>query len=262
MSNNNFMKKILISVYAAFFVLCVTCGFAVSGGIVSWGLTPNSREVTPEAPKGGAEMLRNNSGLFVCDADAAAGTKNVYFTFDLGYEAGHTAAVLDILKDSNIKAIFFLCSNFLREDELVARMISEGHTLGNHTDKHRDLPRLGDDAVKKDIADFDEKFTAKYGDAYGRKLTHFRPPQGRFSERVLREVAAQGMKTVMWSIAIVDWGKSPIDARAGADKIARRIHPGAVILSHITNSGTPEMLKLLIPQLREKGYEFGDAGSL
>ena len=243
--------------------MCVTCGFTFAGvGIVSWGVVPNSHEVTPEPPKGGAEMLAQNNGLFVCDADAAAGTKRAYFTFDLGYEAGHTTAVLDILRDNGIHAIFFLCSNYLQEDELVGRMIAEGHTLGNHTDKHRDLPTLGDDAMKRDINDFDEKFIAKYGDVYGRKLTHFRPPQGRFSERVLREVAGRGLKTVMWSIAIVDWGKSPIPAQPNADKIAKRIHPGAVILSHITNSGTPEMLKLLIPQLHEKGYSFGDSGKL
>jgi len=250
------MKKFLFTIVAVF-ALCVTCGFTVSGGVINWGLTPNSREVTPEAPKGGAEMLEKYGGFFVCDADADSGTKNVYFTFDLGYEAGHTAKVLDILKENDIKAIFFLCGNYLQEDELVGRMISEGHTIGNHTDMHRDLPRLGDDAIKKDVADFTEKFENKYGEAYGKKITHFRPPQGRFSERVLTEIQNQAMKTVMWSVAIVDWGKSPIPAQANADKIAKRIHPGAVILFHITNSGTPEMLKLLIPQIKEKGYSIG-----
>jgi len=255
------MKKLLISA-VALAMLCVTCGYTLSGSVVNWGLTPNSREVTPEAPKGGAELLKKYGGMFVCDADAGSGKKVVYFTFDLGYEAGFTAECLDILKENNIKATFFLCGNYLQEDELVGRMIAEGHTIGNHTDRHKDLPKLGDEAMQKDIKEFDNKFTAKYGELYGKKMTHFRPPQGRFSERVLKEVAGQGMKTVMWSIAIVDWGKTAIPAKPNADKIARRIHPGAIILFHITNSGTPEMLRLLIPQLAEKGYAVADAGTL
>jgi len=255
------MKKVLFSI-VTLLALCVTCGFTLSGGVVSWGVVPNSREVTPEAPKGGAELLRKYGGVYVCDADAESSTKNVYFTFDLGYEAGFTAECLDILKEHNIKATFFLCGNYLQEDELVHRMIEEGHTIGNHTDRHKDLPKLGDEAMRKDIADFDEKFNAKYGESYGKKMTQFRPPQGRFNERVLKEVQTQGMKTVMWSIAIVDWGKSPIPAKPNADKIAKRVHPGAIILFHITNSGTPEMLRLLIPQLAEKGYTVADAGGL
>lgn len=255
------MKKICY-VTLAILLLWVTCGFTMSGEAVSWGLKHNSREATPEASPSGITMLRKYGGMFVCDKDAETGSKNVYFTFDLGYEAGFTAECLDILKANNIKATFFLCGNYLQEEELIGRMIAEGHTIGNHTDKHKDLPKLGNDAMRKDITDFADKFEAKYGEAYGRKLTHFRPPQGRFDEHTLKEVAAQGMKTIMWSSAIVDWGKTPIAAKPNADKITNRIHPGAIILFHISNSGTPEMLKLLIPQLQEKGYKIADTGTL
>jgi len=255
------MKKFLVF-NLALLMLFITCGFTLSSTVISWGLTPNSLEKTPEAPKGGAELLRKYDGMYVCDADAEAGEKNVYFTFDLGYEAGFTAECLDILKENNIKATFFLCGNYLQEDELVGRMISEGHTIGNHTDRHKDLPKLGDEAMKKDIKDFDDKFYTKYGETYGKKMTQFRPPQGRFNEKVLKEVADQGMKTMMWSIAIVDWGKTRIPPIPNANKIAKRIHPGAIILFHITNGGTPEMLRLLIPQLTEKGYIIADAGTL
>jgi len=55
----------------------------------------------------------------------------------------------------------------------------------------------------------------------------------------------------------VDWNKKPIDPEKSADKIISRIHPGAIMLFHIANSGTPEMLKLLITQLTENGYAIG-----
>ena len=93
-------------------------------------------------------------------------------------------------------------------------------------------------------------------------MKFFRPPQGRICERTLKTAAAYGLKTVMWSVAIVDWGKTPINAPVNAGKIASRIHPGAVILLHITNSGTPEMLKLLLPKIAEKGYLAGSPAEL
>lgn len=225
---------------------------------INWGLKPNTNEQTPGAPEDGVELLEKHNGMFVGPTDE----KKVYLTFDLGYEAGYTNAVLDTLKKHKIKGLFFLCGNYLQEDELINRMIEEGHTIGNHTNHHKDLPTLGHEKMKEDIVSLDTKFKEKYGEKYTKPITHFRPPKGRINEEVLKAVAEENMKTVMWSIAIVDWGKTPIDAKKSADKITSRIHPGAIILMHITNSGTPEMLELLIPQLIKKGYTFGDSGSL
>lgn len=246
------MKSIL---FKALIMVCAACFIAPSQHIISWGVNPNTREQTPEPPKGSVKMLEENNGIFVANTTE----KKVYFTFDLGYEAGFTAQVLDILKENSIKAVFFLCGNYLREKELISRMIAEGHDIGNHTDRHKDLPVLPAEAAKKDIVDFQEKFKARYPET---PVRFFRPPQGRFSEETLSLANAEGLKTTLWSIAIVDWGKSPIDARLNSDKIAKRLHPGAIILSHITNSGTPEMLKLLIPQIAERGYQTGTPNEL
>ena len=223
---------------------------ASGDGIISWGVTPNTKELTPEPPKGGAEILKKYNGMFVADT---AG-KKLYFTFDLGYEAGYTAAVLDILKEHRIKAVFFVCGNYLKEKELIGRMIAEGHSMGNHTDKHKDLPALADGDIQKDIADLQTQFKERYPD---QPMMYFRPPKGRFNERAMSIAHGAGLKTLMWSIAIVDWGRAPINAAENAAKIEKRLHPGAIILLHITNAGTPEMLKLLIPKAIAKGYSFG-----
>ena len=221
---------------------------------ISWGVVPNSEERTPEPPKGSTALLEKYNGLFIKDTLE----KTVYFTFDLGYEAGYTAEVLDILAENNIKGIFFLCGNYLQEEGLIKRMIDEGHYLGNHTDKHKDLPTLGSEAIKKDIVTLQENFISQYN----QPMLFFRPPQGRFNEQTLKIANDNGLKTMLWSIAIVDWGKTPINHTECANKIEKRIHPGAVILFHITNSGTPKMLKLLIPKILEKGYTIGSPAEL
>jgi len=219
--------------------------------IINWGLSPNTREEVPVAPDGVSNLLKQYNGLYHSDTDE----KKVFVTFDLGYEAGYTAQVLDILKENNIKGIFFLCGNYLTQEELINRMIAEGHTIGNHTDKHKDLPKLSRENAAKDMMDLQNAFKEKYPTAVA--PIYMRPPQGRFDETTLEIANENKLRTMLWSIAIVDWGKTPIDAQKSADKIASRIHPGAIILCHITNSGTPKMLEKLIPQITEKGYTIG-----
>lgn len=258
------MKKSKISIAVAFSMLVVLLVFLCNNSlisayafnpIISWGVNPNSEERTPEPPKGSINLLKENSGMFVADTK---GEKKVYFTFDLGYEAGYTEQVLDILKENNVKGIFFLCGNYLKEKSLIDRMIAEGHSLGNHTDKHKDLPTLSDEGIKKDISTLQENFKTEYKT----DMRFFRPPQGRFNKKVLEIANSEGLKTSLWSIAIVDWSKTPINATENANKISKRLHPGAIVLFHITNSGTPEMLKLLIPKIIGKGYSIANPQEL
>lgn len=235
-------------------LMLVTQGF-VMAGTVSWGLSHIGGGQTPTPPAGASEMLKKHNGMFVGDTTK----KEIFLTFDLGYEAGFTTDILDVLGANNIKAIFFLCGNYLKETELVERMIAEGHIIGNHTNHHKDLPSLSHDAMRADIAEFTELFNEKFPD---HKIKHFRPGKGRFNESVLKEAASQGLKTVMWSNAIVDWNKAPINPAKSSDKLLSRIHPGCICLLHIANSGMSKTLELLIPQAIDLGYTFGDATSL
>ena len=63
--------------------------------------------------------------------------KTLYLTMDEGYEAGFTPKILDILKEKNVHAVFFITKQFFDSNpELIQRMIDEGHTIGNHTCLH------------------------------------------------------------------------------------------------------------------------------
>ena len=57
-------------------------------------------------------------------------SKKVYLTFDAGYEAGYTEKILNVLKEKNVKACFFITAHYANtHPELVKRMIDEGHTI-------------------------------------------------------------------------------------------------------------------------------------
>ena len=237
------MRKLLLGA-VCWWTALVTMLTGSNSEIVSWGLTHHGNETTPTVSTVGAELLKKYDGLYVGDTSQ----KQVYFTFDLGYEAGYTSEVLDILKENQIQGLFFLCGNYLQQTDLIARMQNEGHQLGNHTNKHRDLPTLSEDAIRQDLTDLHLPTTTKF----------FRPPQGRFDEKTLRVAKDLGLRAVLWSVAIVDWQKSPkLNVTTCTNKVLERVHPGAIMLFHITNPGTPEMLRALIPALRDKGYSFG-----
>jgi len=223
--------------------------------VISWGLIPNTHEQIPAATIGGSQLLHEYKGLYV----GVPQDRSVYFTFDLGSESGYTDDILNILKDNNIKAIFFLCSGYLTEKHLIDRMITEGHLIGNHTDKHKDLPTLSSKGIKKEIVAFQQKFKKQYPHC---DIKYFRPPEGRFDERVLKRASAEGLRTMLWSIAIRDWEETPMDVEHNLEIIIQRLHPGAIILLHIRNSGASELLMELLPRIAEKGYRAGHPDEL
>jgi len=233
----------------AFLAALTATALGFASPVVDWGLGPNGQGVPPTPPSHGAMILEKHNGLYRQETDE----KRVFFTFDLGYEAGYTAEVLDILKEHNIKAIFFLCGNYLKETDLVNRMIDEGHIIGNHTDRHKDLPTLSREGIVTDIMTFQNDFTTQFPKAAA--PVWFRPPKGRIDEKTLAVASENNLKTMMWSIAIKDWGKTPINADQSSQTIIKRIHPGAIILFHITNAGMPRTIEKLIPMLEEQGYE-------
>ncbi len=226
-----------------------------AGGAISWGLSFKEKNKKPDVSPKGAELLKNNNGMYMGDETQ----KKIYFTFDLGYEAGFTEEVLNVLKENNIKAIFFLCGNYVdQEDELIKQMLNEGHTLGNHTEKHKDLATLSLEKAKEDIVILQDKLEEKYN--YHSKF--FRPPSGRFNESVLGLLNGLGYKTVMWSVAYEDWGKTGMDVQKATNKVTGRLHDGAIILMHITNATTPKMLPELIKNLDEMEFRVGNPEDL
>jgi len=238
------MQRLLMT--AVCWVAALTTVITGNGSdVVSWGLVYRGSETTPEVSAQAAKLLQKYDGMYVGDTSQ----RQVYLTFDLGYEAGYTNDVLDLLKEYQIKGLFFLCGNYLKETDLIARMQNEGHQIGNHTNKHRDLPTLDEAAIRKDITDLQLPTNAKF----------FRPPEGRFDDKTLRVAQEQGLRAVLWSVAIQDWQREPkLDVKACMNKVLERVHPGAIMLFHITNPGTPELLRALIPALQAKGYTFGE----
>ena len=223
----------------------------------SWGLSFRTEGLPPIGPASGAQLARYDAAYL---GDTTQ--KVLYLTFDAGYENGCTAKILDVLKKHEVPAAFFLVGNYIEKNaDLVRRMVSEGHTVGNHTMHHYDMSKLTDkDAFQKELEDLENL----YREAVGQPLPKFyRPPQGIYSEENLRLARELGYKTVFWSLAYVDWNNDSQPTREQAfAKLLPRTHDGAVVLLHSTSQTNAEILDELLTKWKSMGYTFAPISAL
>ena len=183
-------------------------------------------------------------------------TDNVlYLTFDCGYEYENlTSVILDTLKEKNVPAAFFCTrDHIVRQPDLIARMIREGHIVGNHSDTHPSFPGISRTQMKDEIEKTENELRTNFG--YCAKF--FRFPAGEYSESALDLVQSLGYCSVFWSVAYNDWD---VDNQHGKDyavrTVTQRLHPGAVILLHAVSRDNAEALGEIIDRAREDGYVF------
>ncbi len=216
---------------------------------MGWGFV-RKKAAPPEIPASQSSLLEKYNGRYIDNS----GEKILYLTFDEGYENGFTAMILDVLLKTETPAAFFVTAPYLEnQNELIQRMIKEGHTVGNHTVHHLNLPQQTTDTVKKEITDLNNTCES----LYNYKMEYMRPPEGEFSEKTLAITNDLGMKTIMWSFAYKDWD---VNTQKGADyayeSVMPYLHDGAIILLHAVSSDNASALERIITDAKAAGYTF------
>ena len=255
-----FRKRDLPLLLAAFFAITALVFAQHTADVLetgAWGLSFRTEGHTPIGPAG-ADELRRYDAVYVGDTTE----KVLYLTFDAGYENGCTAKILDVLKDHQVPAAFFLVGNYIEKNpDLVKRMVSEGHTVGNHTMHHPDMSKLSDKAAfSKELTDLEQLFQEVTGQALPK---YYRPPQGIYSQENLSMAKELGYKTVFWSLAYADWNNDRQPTKEQAfSKLLPRVHNGAIVLLHSTSKTNAEILDELLTKWKEMGYRFAPVEEL
>jgi len=228
----------------------VTSSQALSNKKIGWGIKRGENYEQPDLGSNNLKLLQEYNGMAMGNSE----DKFVYLTFDNGYEAGYTSKILDVLKENNVKAAFFITAHYLNTaSDLVERMIKEGHIVGNHTVNHPSMPDLNNDKLKTEIMNL---HTSVY-EKFGYEMKYLRPPKGEFSQRTLEFTKSLGYTTVMWSFAYDDWDENRQGREEYAkEKILSNLHNGAVILLHPNSKDNCNILDEIIKSIKEKGYEF------
>lgn len=187
--------------------------------------------------------------------DRTGGEKALYLTFDCGWEYENlTAKILDVLREKQVPAAFFCTGDHIRKQPaLIARMIREGHIVGNHSDTHPSFPAISRTQMAKEIETVENELRTGFG--YCAKF--FRFPSGEYSDSALDLVQALGYRSVFWSVAWQDWDVTkPQGAEKAKQTILDRLHPGAVILLHAVSKDNAAALSDVIDEARSQGYVF------
>lgn len=206
------------------------------------------------------------------DLDVASGAREVVLTFDDGPDVDTTSELLDILAALGIRAMFFVKGQSLRSDfgkALIRRAHYDGHVIGNHTFRHRELDGVAEDVVRKSL----HVTHNLIGECTGTHCRYFRAPYGVCDEQAWNVIGEMNYAYVGWNIDTKDWKSQnqegdkwvDISIRALRKRIRRGLQSRSVVLMHDTRSTTVRAIGQLVDRIHAIGachfvvYENSDA---
>ncbi len=254
------MNKILKAVSL---ILLLSTLFSVNAKAANmskgWYIIKHGNEV-PDFPDD-ADFISEHSGFYIDKTCIDTSKMRLYLTFDAGYENGNISKILDILKDENVKAAFFILGNLIKKNPaLVKRMADEGHLVCNHTFNHKDMSTLTKDEMVANL----KRLEDRYRECTGYELARFfRFPEGRYTKDTVLTCEELGYKIIFWSMAYDDWDNSKQPSpNSATKKLLENTHNGAIILLHPTSDTNTKILSELIRSWKSFGYEFGTLDEL
>ena len=174
--------------------------------------------------------------------------REVYFTFDDGPTPGVTEAALDLLQKYDAKATFFcLGKNAEAHPELFARVVAEGHAIGNHTYDHPDGWKTSQLGYLRNVIRGKASIQS----------TLFRPPYGRITPAQVSAIKSQ-FRLVMWDVLSADFDISKTPQQC-YENVAKNVTPGSIVVFHDSLKAQANMLFALersLDHLSREGYIF------
>lgn len=187
--------------------------------------------------------------------DIPTHTKDLYLTFDDGPTPEITDWTLDVLKQYNAKATFFcIGANIEKHPDIFQRVISEGHTIGNHTQHHVKGWKTKTKIYINEVLE-----TEKQIQTYQSKRSHlFRPPYGQIKLKQGKQLIDLNYKIIMWDVLSFDWQKE-ISEENCLKNVISKSKEGSIIVFHDSVKASKNMMYVLPKVLKyfsEAGYKF------
>lgn len=172
--------------------------------------------------------------------------KMVAFTFDDG-PSYNTIKIVNTLVKYDSKATFFLVGNQIEKyAKTMDVLVKNGMDIGNHTYSHKELTKLRDKEILKEIDLTNEVIYNKTGI----KPMFLRPSYGAMNKRIKK---LSTMPIIVWNIDTLDWKYH--NSNKIKDKILKYVSDGDIILMHDTYVATLNAVEMVIPELKKQGYK-------
>ncbi len=177
----------------------------------------------------------------------------IIFTFDGGSVDISGSKILDALESRGLKGTFFLTGDFIAKyPDVVRRMVKNGHEIYNHTYSHPYLTQASEEEIVSELGRTEKALIDLVGVS---SKPFFRTPYGDRDARVLRIAAGEGYRSVYWSYDASDWRESEGETREEVrTKILSNVYPGAIVLMHMGDTISGDILGGVIDEIHRKGY--------
>lgn len=176
---------------------------------------------------------------------------SIALTFDDGPHPYYTDAILSLLKDNGAPATFFVVGSQIEKHPGLARALTaNGCEVESHTMTHRNLARLTDTEIKKELQS--TEFLIK--SFAGQNSLFFRPPGGQYNDHVVKIARDMGLTMVLWSVFTRDHEEN--DANAIVRRVLEQSRDGGIVLLHSGRCPTLVALPRIIKELRARGFRF------
>lgn len=208
--------------------------------------TTKKQPSTPFAPLSYDDCLN-----IVKTFNAPPKDRYIALTFDDGPHNSYTREILDILRREGAKGTFFVVGSRAETyPDILSRINTEGHDIGNHTWEHRSLTRSSRSESMASLMRTNELISG----ITGKPCTIVRPPFGQTSQAVKEMLHGKGWHEILWDSDSLDWqNKNP-------DHILHRVMksagPGSIVLFHDIHPGAAAMLPTMIRAFKSQGYRF------
>jgi peptidoglycan/xylan/chitin deacetylase (PgdA/CDA1 family) len=175
----------------------------------------------------------------------------VALTIDDGPDPRYEPAIVQILKQNDIPATFFVIGIRIKQHpELIKLLKDNGFEIGNHTYDHQRLDALKPHEIANELRLCDSHIFAVTGEH-----PHLmRPPGVQYDDKVLGVAKSMGYVTVSWTVGAKDYEK--VSAAFITQRILDKTGNGAIILLHQDNPETAQALPQIITTLKARGYKF------
>ncbi len=174
--------------------------------------------------------------------------KKVALTFDDGPNAKYTEKLLEGLKERGVQATFFLLGERVeRSPDIVKKMYTDGHLIGNHSYEHVNLSTLSDEAAVVQVNKTNEaiyKVTGEFPE-------YIRPPYGCWKSNLDYKTT---MIEVLWNVDPLDWKTDNSDAVV--QRVVSDVEENDIILLHDASESSVNAAFQIVDKLQKDGYIF------
>ena len=226
------MKCFIITKKQIMFAICLVLGLtiAVIGSVNAFA---NSDRLLP---------------IYCVETDK----KQIAISFDAAWGNDDTQQLIDILKEYDVPATFFVVGAWVdKYPESVKALSDAGHQIQNHSNTHPHMPQLSKSQMKDEIESCNEKIEA----ITGVRPTLHRPPYGDYDNALIETMTELDMFTIQWDVDSLDW-KDNATPESICQRVTSKVKNGSIVLFHNDADHTPEALPNILKCLKDEGYEF------